>query len=148
MYCRDIAESYNITLFKINHTEKNIEETLYLSILDQIDTVEYTPPNNPSDRQRIHIPFQCTFHETLSMLQTLVVHIFNIFSTWEAEASRYLSSRLVWSTECVLGQAELHRETFYGGKGRKNVHIFITDTISKLYFCSSDKELVCREHQL
>jgi hypothetical protein len=40
----------------------------------------------------------------------MVVHIFNA-STQEAEAGRYLSSRSAWSTQWVLGQPGLHRET-------------------------------------
>jgi hypothetical protein len=32
-------------------------------------------------------------------------------STWEAEAGRFLGSRLAWSTECVPGQPGLHRES-------------------------------------
>ena len=40
----------------------------------------------------------------------MVVHAFNP-SIWEAEAGRFLSSRLAWSTEWVPGQPELHRET-------------------------------------
>lgn len=32
-------------------------------------------------------------------------------STWEVEAHRSLTSKLAWSTECVLGQPVLHRET-------------------------------------
>jgi hypothetical protein len=39
-----------------------------------------------------------------------VVHAFNP-STWEAEAGGFLSSRPAWSTDCVPGQPELHRET-------------------------------------
>lgn len=31
-------------------------------------------------------------------------------SIWEAEAVRALSSRQTWSTNQVIGQAELHRE--------------------------------------
>jgi hypothetical protein len=45
----------------------------------------------------------------------VVAHAFN-FSAWEAEASGFLSSRLAWSTEWVLGQPGLHRETL----SRKN----------------------------
>jgi hypothetical protein len=40
----------------------------------------------------------------------VVAHAFNP-STWEAEAGRFLSSRPAWSTEWVLGQPELYRET-------------------------------------
>jgi hypothetical protein len=40
----------------------------------------------------------------------MVAHAFNP-STWEAEASGFLSSRPAWSTECVPGQPGLHRET-------------------------------------
>jgi hypothetical protein len=40
----------------------------------------------------------------------VVAHTFNP-STWEAEASRSLSLRSTWSTECGLGQPGLHRET-------------------------------------
>lgn len=40
----------------------------------------------------------------------VVTHTFNP-STWEAEAVEFLSSRPVWSTEWVLGQPGLHRET-------------------------------------
>ena len=39
-----------------------------------------------------------------------MVHTFKP-STQEAEAGVFLSSRLAWSTECVPGQAEVHRET-------------------------------------
>jgi hypothetical protein len=45
----------------------------------------------------------------------VVVHTFNP-STWEAEAGGFLSSRPAWSTEWVLGQPGLHRETL----SRKN----------------------------
>jgi hypothetical protein len=41
----------------------------------------------------------------------VVAHTFNNPSTWEAEAGRFLSSRLPWSTEWVPGQLELYRET-------------------------------------
>ena len=37
-------------------------------------------------------------------------------STWEAEAGEFLSSRPTWSTEWVLGQPGLHRETLYWKK--------------------------------
>jgi hypothetical protein len=47
----------------------------------------------------------------------VVVHAFNP-SIWEAEAGGFLSSRPAWSTECVLGQPWLHRETLYGKKPR------------------------------
>jgi hypothetical protein len=39
-----------------------------------------------------------------------LAHAFNP-STWEAEAGGFLSSRPAWSTERVLGQPGLHRET-------------------------------------
>ena len=39
-----------------------------------------------------------------------MVHAFNP-STWEAEGGGSLSLRLAWSTECVPGQPEPHRET-------------------------------------
>jgi hypothetical protein len=42
--------------------------------------------------------------------QALVVHTLNP-STWEAEASRFLSLRPAWSTEWVPGQPGLYRET-------------------------------------
>jgi hypothetical protein len=44
------------------------------------------------------------------MCQAVVVHAFNP-STWEAEAGEFLSSRPAWSTEWVLGQPGLYRET-------------------------------------
>ena len=37
-------------------------------------------------------------------------------STWEAEAGGFPSLRPTWSTECVLGQPGLHRETLSWGK--------------------------------
>jgi hypothetical protein len=40
----------------------------------------------------------------------VVVHTFDP-STWETEVGRSLSLRTTWSTEQVLGQPELHRET-------------------------------------
>jgi hypothetical protein len=40
----------------------------------------------------------------------VVAHTFNS-STWEAEAGGFLSLRPAWSTEWVLGQPGLHRET-------------------------------------
>jgi hypothetical protein len=46
----------------------------------------------------------------LIMNQAVVAHAFNP-STWEAEASRFLSSRPAWSTELVPGQPGLHKET-------------------------------------
>jgi hypothetical protein len=45
-----------------------------------------------------------------SLSQAVVVHAINP-STWEAEASRFLSSKPAWSTEWVPGQPELYRET-------------------------------------
>jgi hypothetical protein len=39
----------------------------------------------------------------------VTAHTFNP-STWEAETGGFLSSRPVWSTECVPGQPGLHRE--------------------------------------
>jgi hypothetical protein len=42
--------------------------------------------------------------------QAVVAHAFNP-STWEAEASGFLSSRPAWSTEWVPGQPELHGKT-------------------------------------
>jgi hypothetical protein len=48
----------------------------------------------------------------------VVEHTFNP-STWEAEAGRFLSSRPAWSTEWVLGQPGLHRETLTP-KNKKN----------------------------
>jgi hypothetical protein len=44
-----------------------------------------------------------------------VAHVFNP-STWEAEAGRFLSSRLAWSTKWVPGQPGLHRETLSWNK--------------------------------
>jgi hypothetical protein len=40
----------------------------------------------------------------------MVTHAFNP-STWEAEAGGFLSLKPVWSTEWVIGQPGLHRET-------------------------------------
>jgi hypothetical protein len=40
----------------------------------------------------------------------VVAHTFNS-GTWEAEAGGSLSSRPTWSTEQILGQPGLHRET-------------------------------------
>jgi hypothetical protein len=37
-------------------------------------------------------------------------HTFNP-STWEAEAGKFLNLKPAWSTEWVLGQPGLHRET-------------------------------------
>jgi hypothetical protein len=48
----------------------------------------------------------------------VVVHTFNP-STWEAEAGRFLSSRLAWSTKWVPGQPELYRETLSWKKQNK-----------------------------
>ena len=49
----------------------------------------------------------------------VVVHAFNL-STWEAKASRFLSSSAAWSTKRVPGQPELHRETLScGGWGER-----------------------------
>jgi hypothetical protein len=42
--------------------------------------------------------------------QAVVAPAFNP-STWKAEAGGFLSSRPAWSTERVLGQPGLHRET-------------------------------------
>ena len=39
-----------------------------------------------------------------------MAHTFNP-SILETEASRSLSSKPAWSTECILGQPESHRET-------------------------------------
>ena len=41
-------------------------------------------------------------------------------STWEAEAGRSLGSRLAWSTDRVLGQPGLHRETLSQEKQQQN----------------------------
>jgi hypothetical protein len=49
----------------------------------------------------------------------VVAHAFNS-STWEAEAGGFLSSRPAWSTECVPGQPELHRETLSRKTKNKN----------------------------
>jgi hypothetical protein len=52
-----------------------------------------------------------TTHTIKSMSsREVVVHTFNP-STWETEAGGFLSSRPAWSTEWVLGQPGLHRET-------------------------------------
>jgi hypothetical protein len=48
----------------------------------------------------------------------MVAHAFNP-STWEAEASRFLSSRPAWSTEWVPGQTGLHREICLKNKNKK-----------------------------
>ena len=40
----------------------------------------------------------------------VVAHTFDP-STWEAEAVGFLGLRPAWSTECILGQPGLHRET-------------------------------------
>ena len=45
----------------------------------------------------------------------MVAHAFNP-STWEAEAGGFLSSRPAWSTEWVIEQPGLHRETEYPNK--------------------------------
>jgi hypothetical protein len=42
-------------------------------------------------------------------------HAFNP-STWETEAGGSQSSRSVWSTEGVVGQPGLHRETLFQGR--------------------------------
>ena len=49
----------------------------------------------------------------------VVAHVFYP-STWETEAGGFLSSRPAWSTECVLGQPGLHRETLSRGKKSHN----------------------------
>jgi hypothetical protein len=51
-----------------------------------------------------------------------VAHIFNP-STQEAEAGGFLSLRPVWSTEQVLGQSGLYRETLFP-KTKQNCTIF------------------------
>jgi hypothetical protein len=48
----------------------------------------------------------------------MVVHTFNP-STLEEEAGEFLSSRPAWSTEWVLGQPGLHRETLSQKKKKK-----------------------------
>jgi hypothetical protein len=45
-----------------------------------------------------------------SRSRAVVAHTFNP-STWETEASGFLSSRPAWSTKWVLGQPGLYRET-------------------------------------
>jgi hypothetical protein len=45
----------------------------------------------------------------------VVAHVFDP-STWEAEAGRVLSSRPTWSSEWVLGQSGLYRETLSRNK--------------------------------
>jgi hypothetical protein len=51
----------------------------------------------------------------------VVVHAFNL-STWEAKASRFLSSSAAWSTKRVPGQPELYKETLSRKtKKKKNV---------------------------
>jgi hypothetical protein len=54
--------------------------------------------------------FKC--FKTSVFVQAVVAHAFNP-STWEAEAGRFLSLRPAWSTEWVLGQPGLQRETLY-----------------------------------
>jgi hypothetical protein len=60
-------------------------------------------------------------HQEYTHGQAMVAHVFN-FSTWEAEAGRFLSSRPAWSTEWVPGQPGLHRETLCL-KTKKNTHM-------------------------
>jgi hypothetical protein len=48
----------------------------------------------------------------------VVAHAFNP-STREAEVGGFLSSRPAWSTELVLGQPGLHRETLSQKKNKK-----------------------------
>ena len=48
----------------------------------------------------------------------VVAHAFNP-STWEAEASGFLSLGPAWSTEWVPGQPELHKETLSQNKKQK-----------------------------
>jgi hypothetical protein len=50
--------------------------------------------------------------------RAVVAHAFNP-STWEAEASGFLSSRPAWSTKRVPGQPELYRETLSQKKEEK-----------------------------
>jgi hypothetical protein len=50
--------------------------------------------------------------------RAVVAHAFNP-STWEAEASGFLSSRPAWSTKWVPGQPGLHRETLSRKKKKK-----------------------------
>jgi hypothetical protein len=53
----------------------------------------------------------CTVQLNIYLTQLgMVVHAFNP-STWEAEAGRFLSLRLAWSSERSPGQPGLHRET-------------------------------------
>ena len=54
-------------------------------------------------------------NEKPSTSWAVVAHTFNP-STQEAEADRSLSSRPAWSTETVLGQSVLHRETISQNK--------------------------------
>ena len=49
-----------------------------------------------------------TSQEDFSPSQSMVAHAFNP-SAWEAEASRFLSSMLAWSTEQVPGRPKLYR---------------------------------------
>jgi hypothetical protein len=65
---------------------------------------------------------------------TVVAHTFNP-STWEAEAGRSLRSSPAWSTEWVLGQPGLHRETLSQQSKAKylheNVHTQIPNILEK-----------------
>jgi hypothetical protein len=49
------------------------------------------------------------YDKNLNSQQGVVAHTFNP-NTWEAEAGRFLSSRLAWSTKRVPGQPGLYRE--------------------------------------
>jgi hypothetical protein len=53
----------------------------------------------------------------------MVAHAFNP-STWKAEAGGFLSLRPAWSTEQVLGQPGLHRETLSQKQTNKQKYQF------------------------
>jgi hypothetical protein len=70
---------------------------------------------------QLSVQYLAYFKIVLYTFFKMVAHTFN-YSTWEAEARRFLSLRTAWSTKWVPGQPELHRETLSqktikGGEG-------------------------------
>jgi hypothetical protein len=86
-----------------NRLEQGIQGFLPLSSQEHA-------PHSPVPRCSFNITVANALSVTGGSRAGMVVHAFNP-STLEAEAGRFLSLRPAWSTEWVLGQPGLHRET-------------------------------------
>ena len=107
-----------------------------------------TKPKSPHKQQVfLTLQLKLNFKNTV-FLPGVVAHTFNL-STREAEAGRFLSSRLAWSTKWVPEQPGLYRKTLSWKKTNKQtnkqkaVFLWISSLPSWLFLFFLSAMIVC-----